>query len=46
MSQICTLTSSDDIYCPDSYSIFHLEIQKRLTLIEEYYSSSIANIVK
>jgi serine/threonine protein kinase len=44
--QVCTLSLSSDIYCPDTYSIFHLEIQKRLKIIEEYYSPEIAQIVQ
>ncbi len=44
--KVCTLMHSSDIYCPDTYSIFHLEIQKRLQIIEEYYSHEIAEIVQ
>lgn len=46
IKQVCTLTNSSDIYCPDTYSIFHLEIQKRLQIIEEYYTAGIANIIR
>ena len=39
------MTPSSDIYCPDTYSIFHLEIQKRVQLIEEYYPPSFAEFI-
>lgn len=37
MCEVCTLSSSNDIYCPDTYNIFDLEIQNRIELVKEIY---------
>ena len=37
MCEVGTMTPSAEVYCPDTYNIFDLEIQNRLQLIQELY---------
>lgn len=37
MCEVCSLVSSNEIYCPETYSIFDLEIQNRYKIIDDLY---------
>lgn len=42
MCEVATMTPSAEVYCPETYNIFDLEIQNRLELIEELYPDPLA----